>query len=76
MGYGPPPQAPVDARDTRSESNRILFVGPYLIFVVAIYAYPIGYAVYMSLHNYIFTAPGTTYSATVRRVCTLSRIVP
>jgi len=31
---------------------------PYLVFVLAIFAYPIGYAVYMSFFNYFFAAPG------------------
>ena len=35
-----------------------LFVAPYVAFVVAIFAYPLGYAVYMSLHDYFFAAPG------------------
>jgi len=36
----------------------LAFVSPYLAFVVAIFAYPIGFAIYMSLHDYFFAAPG------------------
>jgi multiple sugar transport system permease protein len=33
---------------------------PYAVFIVALYAYPLGLAVWMSFHHYIFTAPGVT----------------
>ena len=57
----------VDGRPSvRSLSGRILgnqpigtaFVTPYLVFLAAIFAYPLGFAVYMSFHDYFFTAPG------------------
>lgn len=35
-----------------------LFALPYLVFVVAIFAYPLGFAVYIAFHDYFFTAPG------------------
>ncbi|HEY8458041.1 MAG TPA: sugar ABC transporter permease [Actinopolymorphaceae bacterium] len=35
-----------------------LFIAPYVIFLVAIFAYPLGFAIYMSFHDYFFTAPG------------------
>jgi multiple sugar transport system permease protein len=35
-----------------------LFVAPYVVFLVAIFAYPLGFAVYMSFHDYFFAAPG------------------
>ena len=35
-----------------------LFVTPYVVFLAAIFAYPLGLAVYMSFHDYFFTAPG------------------
>lgn len=35
-----------------------LFSAPYLIFVVLVFAYPLVFAVYMSLHDYFFAAPG------------------
>jgi multiple sugar transport system permease protein len=36
----------------------LLLSAPYLIFVLVIFAYPIGFAVYISFHNYFFAAPG------------------
>ncbi len=35
-----------------------LFGAPYLIFVFAIFAYPLVFAGYMSFHDYFFAAPG------------------
>lgn len=35
-----------------------LFALPYLIFVIAIFAFPLGFAVYIAFHDYFFTAPG------------------
>ncbi|OZG68561.1 carbohydrate ABC transporter permease [Bifidobacterium eulemuris] len=35
-----------------------LFALPYVIFVLVIFAYPLGYAIYMAFHDYFFTAPG------------------
>jgi multiple sugar transport system permease protein len=34
------------------------FVTPYLVFLGAVFAYPLGFAVYMSFHDYFFAAPG------------------
>jgi multiple sugar transport system permease protein len=34
------------------------FILPYLIFVGIVFAYPIGYAIYMATHDFFFTAPG------------------
>ncbi|TFD77872.1 sugar ABC transporter permease [Cryobacterium sp. Sr8] len=36
----------------------ILFSAPYLIFVLAVFAYPLVFAVWMSFHDYFFAAPG------------------
>jgi multiple sugar transport system permease protein len=36
------------------------FIAPYLAYVAVIFAYPLGFAVYMSLHDYFFTAPGVS----------------
>ncbi len=36
----------------------MLFVSPYLLYLVAIFVYPLGFAVWMSFHDYFFTAPG------------------
>ncbi|PZR67366.1 MAG: sugar ABC transporter permease [Candidatus Dormiibacter spiritus] len=35
-----------------------LFVAPFVIFLVAIYAYPFFYSIYMSFYDYFFAAPG------------------
>jgi multiple sugar transport system permease protein len=34
------------------------FVTPYVAFVAAVLAFPLGYAVWISFHDYFFTAPG------------------
>ncbi len=35
-----------------------LFAAPYAVFLAAVFAYPLGYAVYISFHDWFFTAPG------------------
>ena len=35
-----------------------LLAAPYLVFVLVVFAYPLGFAGYMSVHDYFFTAPG------------------
>ncbi len=37
-----------------------LFSAPYLVFVAVIFAYPLGFALYMSVYDYFFTAPGVS----------------
>ncbi|MDQ1571672.1 MAG: multiple sugar transport system permease protein [Actinomycetota bacterium] len=36
----------------------LLFSAPYLLFVLAIFAYPVGYAFWISFHDFFFAAPG------------------
>ena len=36
----------------------ILFAAPYAVFLAAVFAYPLGLAVWMSFHDYFFAAPG------------------
>ncbi|WP_262404311.1 sugar ABC transporter permease [Clavibacter sp. MX14-G9D] len=36
----------------------LLFSAPYLVFVLAVFAYPLGFAIYMAFHDYFFAAPG------------------
>ncbi len=64
---GPPagkPTAPdgPEARRVRRPFGKnplgILFSAPYLAFVLVVFAYPIGYAVYIAFHDFFFTAPG------------------
>jgi multiple sugar transport system permease protein len=38
----------------------ILFAAPYAIFLAAVFAYPFGLAVWISFHDYFFTAPGAS----------------
>src|SRR4051812_37885613 len=38
----------------------ILFAAPYAVFLFAVFAYPLGLAVWMSFHRFIFTAPGVS----------------
>jgi multiple sugar transport system permease protein len=33
-------------------------VAPYVVFLFAVFAYPLGFAVYISFHDYFFAAPG------------------
>ena len=36
----------------------MLFVTPYTVFLLAVFAYPLGFAVWISFHDYFFAAPG------------------
>lgn len=36
----------------------LLFSAPYVIFILGVLAYPLGYAVWISFHRFFFTAPG------------------
>jgi len=36
----------------------ILFASPYAVFLAAVFAYPLGLAVWISFHDYFFAAPG------------------
>jgi multiple sugar transport system permease protein len=36
----------------------LLFSAPYVIYILGVLAFPFGYAVYISFHDYFFTAPG------------------
>ncbi|MFE3253064.1 carbohydrate ABC transporter permease [Streptomyces sp. NPDC059209] len=37
----------------------VLFVSPYVLFVTAVFAVPLGYTLWISFHRFYFTAPGT-----------------
>lgn len=41
-----------------SEPIGLLLAAPYALFVVAVFIYPIGLGVWMSFHDFYFTAPG------------------
>ena len=53
---------PVARRLARSILGRqpigLLLGAPYALFIAALFAYPLGLAVWMSFHRYFFTAPG------------------
>jgi multiple sugar transport system permease protein len=61
-----PAPAPRRAPGRRSTISRVLgrqplgiaFAAPYAIFLAAVFAYPLGLAVWISFHDYFFTAPG------------------
>lgn len=36
----------------------LLFSAPYLVFVIAVFAYPLGFSIYIAFHDYFFSAPG------------------
>src|ERR1700709_1818577 len=38
----------------------LVMSAPYLIFVIAIFAYPVLYSVWISFHDFFFAAPGAT----------------
>jgi multiple sugar transport system permease protein len=38
----------------------MIFAAPYAFFIAVIFAYPLGFAVWMSFHKYFFTAPGVS----------------
>ncbi|MET7787913.1 sugar ABC transporter permease [Streptomyces sp900116325] len=44
----------------RRSTSRIgaLFVTPYVLFILAVFAVPLGYTVWISFHRFYFTAPG------------------
>jgi multiple sugar transport system permease protein len=42
----------------RQQLAGYLFVSPWMIFVFGIFAYPLGFAVWMSFYDYFFAAPG------------------
>lgn len=56
----PTPGAARPGRIRRSFGRHLLglgFVSPYLAFVAVVFAYPLAFAVWMSFHDYFFTAP-------------------
>ena len=40
----------------------LLFSAPYLVFVLAVFAYPLIFSIYISFHDYFFSAPGVKVS--------------
>ena len=60
--------APPSGTDTRSRLTALLgrqpvgllFAAPYAVFLAAVFAYPLGLAVWISFHDYFFAAPGAS----------------
>src|SRR6187401_1599738 len=55
----PPPRSRLTALLGRQPVG-ILFAAPYAIFLAAVFAWPLGLAVWISFHDYFFTAPGAS----------------
>ena len=67
MGSAAPAHHPGSARPRRSGGLRrwlgenplgILLSAPYLIFVIVVFLIPFGFGIWMSFHDFYFTAPG------------------
>jgi len=54
----PATRPPLRRRRLGRQPLGYLFVAPYVVFLAAIFAYPLGFAVYISFHDYFFAAPG------------------
>ena len=64
-GGGNPPAgarrpSPLLARVVGRQPIGILLTAPYAVFIAVVFAFPLGFAVWMSFHDYFFTAPGVT----------------
>lgn len=60
-GLGAEPRPPARRAGRRLLGEHplgLLFSAPYLAFVLAIFAFPLGFAVWISFHDYFFAAPG------------------
>lgn len=61
-GVGRAPAPPPGGRGRRrwwgGQPIGSLLAAPYVVFVLVVFAYPLGFAGYMSVHDYFFTAPG------------------
>lgn len=58
-GIPAPKRAAPTRRRPRLPSVGALFVSPYVLFVTAVFAVPLGYTIWISFHRFYFTAPGT-----------------
>jgi multiple sugar transport system permease protein len=60
--FGPPAAPPAARKRARRWAGKnplgLLFSAPYLVFVLVVFAYPVGYSVYIAFHDFFFTAPG------------------
>lgn len=50
---------PAPAKRRRRSGVGALFVTPYLLYTLVVFAIPLGYTLWISFHRFYFTAPGT-----------------
>jgi multiple sugar transport system permease protein len=55
---GPRPKRSLVRRIIGKQPLGLLFSAPYIVFVIAIFAFPIVYSVWISFHDFFFAAPG------------------
>ena len=55
---GPGHRTPLTQRMFGTQPIGYVFAGPYFIFWLALFAFPLGFALWMSLHDWFFAAPG------------------
>ena len=58
-----PPPGPTPSRSRLAallgrQPLGMVFAAPYAVFLVVVFAYPLGLAVWISFHDYFFAAPG------------------
>ncbi len=54
----PQHRIPLRTRIVGRQPIGMLLTAPYVIFIGVVFAFPLGFAVWMSFHDYFFTAPG------------------
>ncbi|MHA7155766.1 carbohydrate ABC transporter permease [Arthrobacter sp. TMN-50] len=57
-GISPGPAPRRHNRPLGRQPLGLVFSAPYVLFIFAVLAFPLGYAVYISFHDFFFTAPG------------------
>ena len=55
---GPQHRIPLRVRIFGRQPIGMLLTAPYVVFIGVVFAFPLGFAVWMSFHDYYFTAPG------------------
>ncbi len=60
---GHPSRSQGSGHRPRRPSLGALFVSPYALFLLVVFAVPLGYTVWMSFHRFYFTAPGADVDA-------------
>ncbi len=58
--FDPAPARRRERIPLRQQLAGYLFVSPWVVFFVGIFAYPLGFAIWMSFYDYFFAAPGAT----------------